>query len=89
MARATADAIAPHQHDQRKNQRQPGQRLWSHAADEMRVDRRGHRNQHDIDDDVRRGEAQQRRHDWAFEEKTGAGSSRWFGNGGCACGLND
>ena len=66
-----------HQHDQRKNQRQPGQCFWPHAADEMGIDRRRDRDQHDVDDDVWRPKAQQRRHDRSFEKKTGAGSRRF------------
>jgi hypothetical protein len=59
-----------HQHDQRKNERQSGQRIRPHLPDEMRIDRRGDGNEHDVHDDVGRRKAQQRRDDRSFKQKT-------------------
>jgi hypothetical protein len=59
-----------HEHDERKNEREAGQGARPHLADEMGIYARGHGNQHDVDDDVGAGKAQQRRDDRPFEKKT-------------------
>ena len=68
-----------HQHHQREHERQPGERARAELADEVRVDAGGHGDEHHVDDEVRRCETQERRHDRTFEEEAstrGAGLRR-------------
>ena len=72
-----------HQHQQRKDQRQAGQGIEAELADEMRVDAGRHRDQHDVDHQVGRGEPQQGRNDRAFQQQARARRCRrWRLDGG-------
>ena len=61
-----------HQHQQREDQRQPGQRRRAQAADEMGVDAGRDGDQDDIDDQVRRREPEQGGDDRPFEQQARA-----------------
>ena len=54
----------------------PARRVEPEVADEMRVDAGRHRDQHDVHHEVRRREAQQRRHDRPFEQQARARRGR-------------
>jgi hypothetical protein len=59
-----------HQHYEWENERNAGQSAWPNLADKMGIDRRRHRDQDDVYDDVRRRKLQERSDNRAFKQKT-------------------